>query len=164
LTRKTQALSAKLGCVTGLTLAEMHRTHLPRWLNIFLWLMAEAAIICTDIGQVIGTAIAINLLCPKIPLLGGCALSVFDALFILLFYRPEGKMIVLRTFEWFIAAIVMGVFVCFCVELSKIQADVGHVFKGYLPSRDIFVSQGYATTDLPSPPSYPLLSSPSIPN
>jgi metal iron transporter len=47
-----QALSAKLGCVTGMDLAQMNRAYLPRWLNWGLYLMAEAAIICTDIGQV----------------------------------------------------------------------------------------------------------------
>jgi metal iron transporter len=125
-----------------MTLAEMHRKHLPRWLNIFLWMIGEATIIATDIGQVIGTAIAINLLCPKIPLIAGCALSVFDALFILLFYQPQGKINVLRAFEIFIGALVLGVFICFCVELSKISAPVGAVFKGFLPSRDIFVSEG----------------------
>jgi metal iron transporter len=47
-----QALSTKLGCVTGMDLAQMNRAFLPRWLNIGLWLMAEASIICTDISQV----------------------------------------------------------------------------------------------------------------
>jgi metal iron transporter len=47
-----QALSTKLGCVTGMDLAQMNRAFLPRWLNIGLWLMAEASIVCTDISQV----------------------------------------------------------------------------------------------------------------
>jgi hypothetical protein len=45
-------LSAKIGAITGLTLAEMNRFYLPRWLNIVLWIIAEATIICTDVGQV----------------------------------------------------------------------------------------------------------------
>jgi metal iron transporter len=49
---RVQALAVKLGSVTGMDLAQMNRAHLPRWLNIGLWIMAEAAIICTDIGQV----------------------------------------------------------------------------------------------------------------
>jgi metal iron transporter len=92
--------------------------------------------------QVIGTAIAINLLCPKIPLIAGCALSVVDALFILFFYRPDGKLGVLRAFEVFIGALVLGVVVCFCIDLSKVSADAGQVFKGFLPSRTVFVSEG----------------------
>lgn len=47
-----KALSVKLGSVTGMDLAQCNRAYLPRWLNIGLWLMAEAAIVCTDIGQV----------------------------------------------------------------------------------------------------------------
>ena len=49
-----QALAVKLGAVTGLDMAQMNRAYLPRWLNIGLWAMAEAAIVCTDIGQVSG--------------------------------------------------------------------------------------------------------------
>ena len=47
-----QVLCARLGAVTGMTLAECNRVFLPKWLNIGLWLIAEAAIICTDVGQV----------------------------------------------------------------------------------------------------------------
>ena len=47
-----QALAVKLGCVTGMDLAQMNRAHLPTWANWFLYIIAEAAIICTDIGQV----------------------------------------------------------------------------------------------------------------
>lgn len=47
-----KALSTKLGCVTGMDLAQMNRAFLPKWLNIGLWLIAEASIICTDISQV----------------------------------------------------------------------------------------------------------------
>lgn len=46
-----QSLSVKLGTVTGMDMAQMNRAHLPRWLNIGLWIMAEAAIVCTDIGH-----------------------------------------------------------------------------------------------------------------
>ncbi|KAH0542490.1 hypothetical protein FGG08_003086 [Glutinoglossum americanum] len=138
-----QTLSAKLGSVTGMDLAQMNRTFLPRWMNIVLWVMAEAAIICTDIGQVIGTAIALNLLVPKIPLMAGCALSIVDTLFILFFYRPEGSMRGLRAFEVFIAAIVLGVIICFCIQLSMIEdTAVSEVFRGYLPSAEIFRYEG----------------------
>ncbi|KAI9648098.1 hypothetical protein NHQ30_002727 [Ciborinia camelliae] len=93
------ALSTKLGCVTGMDLAQMNRAHLHPWLNIALYILAEAAIICTDIGQVIGTAIALNLLNPKITLTAGCVISVSDTLFILLFYKPDGSIRRLRVFE-----------------------------------------------------------------
>ncbi|RQM07702.1 hypothetical protein DH86_00001719 [Scytalidium sp. 3C] len=129
------SLSIKLGSVTGLNLAEACREYLPWWLNIILYIMAEAA--------VIGTAIAINLLIPKIPLVAGCAISIADVLFILLFYNPNGSMKGLRAFEIFVAALVLGVVVCFCVQLSLIKdTSVGEVFRGYLPSSAIIQSQG----------------------
>lgn len=137
-----QALAAKLGSVTGLNLAEMNRAYLPRWLNYSLYAIAEAAIICTDIGQVIGTAIALNILAPKVPLTAGCAIAIADSLFILAFYRPDGSMRRLRIFEVFVTLFVLGVFISFIIELTKISAPVGHVFDGYVPSREVFVGQG----------------------
>jgi metal iron transporter len=94
-------------------------------------------------SQVIGTAIAINILIPKIPLTAGCALAIADTLFILLFYRPDGSLRGLRAFELFISVFVLGVFICFCIELSLITGTTArHVMDGFLPSREIFVSNG----------------------
>ncbi|EPQ66857.1 Divalent metal ion transporter [Blumeria graminis f. sp. tritici 96224] len=138
-----QSLCIKLGSVSGLNLAEACRAFLPRWLNYFLYGLAELAIIATDVAEVIGTAIAINLLIPKIPLVVGCALSIIDVLFILLFYNPNGSMKYLRSFECFVSVLVLGVVVCFCLQLSLIKdTSVVEVFRGYLPSREVFQSQG----------------------
>ncbi|KUJ21818.1 transporter protein Smf2 [Mollisia scopiformis] len=138
-----QSLCIKLGTVSGLNLAQACREFLPRWLNILLYLMAEAAIIATDIAEVIGTAIAINLLIPQIPLVAGCALSIADVLLILLFYRRNGSMKGLRAFEMFVVALVLGVVICFCIQLSLIKdTSVGEVFRGFLPSSAIIQSQG----------------------
>ena len=95
-----------------------------------------------DRRQVIGTAISINILQPKIPLLGACALSVVDCFTILLVYNPRARLVLIRPFELFIAGIVMAVFVLFCIELGKISVPAGPVFKGFLPSKEIFVGQG----------------------
>jgi metal iron transporter len=92
--------------------------------------------------QVIGAAIAINILIPQIPLVGGCVLSAADTLVILLFYRPDGSLRALRAFELFVTAFVLGVFISFCIELSYVSQPVGDVFDGFLPSREIFVSDG----------------------
>ncbi|CAG8976061.1 hypothetical protein HYALB_00002339 [Hymenoscyphus albidus] len=138
-----QSLCIKLGSVSGLNLAESCRAFLPWWLNIFLYIMAEGAIIATDIAEVIGTAIAINLLIPQIPLVAGCALSIVDVLLILLFYKPNGSMRGLRAFEFFVMALVLGVVVCFCIQLSLIEnTSIGEVFRGYLPSSAIIESDG----------------------
>jgi metal iron transporter len=106
--------------------------------------------------KVIGTAIAINILNPKIPLIGACGISVVDTLFILMFYRSDGSLRRLRVFEVFVAAFVAGIFVMYCIELSYISADVGQVFKGYLPSREIFVSSGSVLPPSYIPASFPL--------
>lgn len=93
--------------------------------------------------QVIGTAIAINLLIPKIPLVAGCAISILDVLVILMFYKPNGSIKGLRAFEMFVVALVLGVVVCFCIQLSLIKdTSVGEVFQGYLPSSVVVRSDG----------------------
>jgi metal iron transporter len=139
-----QSLSIKLGTVSGLNLAEACRAFLPRWLNYFLYAMAEGAIIATDIAEVIGTAIAINLLVPKIPLVAGCALSILDVMVILFFYQPNNSMRGLRAFEFFVVLLVLAVVVCFCVQLSLIppSTSAGDVFRGYLPSSAITEQKG----------------------
>lgn len=90
----------------------------------------------------IGSAIALNLLL-KIPLVAGCAITLVDVFFILLFYRPNGSMVHIRIFEYFVMALVIGVVVCFCIQLSYIQdTPVGTVFRGYLPSAEVIRGNG----------------------
>ncbi|KAK3080858.1 hypothetical protein LTS18_012451 [Coniosporium uncinatum] len=137
-----QSLCVKLGTVTGLNLAENCRAHLPPWLNYVLYFFAESAIIATDIAEVIGTAIALNVLL-NVPLVAGCAISIVDVLIILFFYRPTGPMRSLRFFEFFVMLLVLGVVVCFCYQLSLIRdTPVGDVFRGYLPSSALVESKG----------------------
>lgn len=91
----------------------------------------------------IGSAIALNILI-KVPLVAGCALTLVDVLIILIFHDPSGSMRRLRCFEYFVIALVLGVVVCFCIELSYIEGvSVGEVFKGYVPSSSIVEAQGY---------------------
>ena len=91
----------------------------------------------------IGTAIALKLLIPQLPLVAGCAISIFDVLLILLFYRPNGSVKGLRAFEFFVMALVLGVVVCFCYQLGLIRGvSIGEVFRGYLPSAGMIENQG----------------------
>lgn len=86
-------------------------------------------------AEVIGTAIALNLLEPRIPLVAGCAISIADVLIVLLFFNSKGSMKGIRVFEVFVAALVLAVVVCFCVQLGLIKnTTAGEVFLGYLPS------------------------------
>ncbi|EME83860.1 uncharacterized protein MYCFIDRAFT_53810 [Pseudocercospora fijiensis CIRAD86] len=138
-----QSLCIRMSTVTGLDLAEMNKEHCPRWLNYLLYFFGEAAVIATDIAEVIGFAIALNLLAPKLPVVAGCAISILDVMFILLFYQPEGSMRALRAFECFVMFLVLGVVICFCYQLSLVKgATPGEVFKGYLPSSAIVQGQG----------------------
>lgn len=123
-------------------LAQMNHRYLPRWLELSVYAVAEACIICTDLGQVIGTAIALNMLIPQIPLWAGCVISVADTLLILVFYNDKGELRRIRIFEIFIALLVMTVFVVICVALGMIRAPAGQVFLGYVPTREIFVGTG----------------------
>lgn len=96
----------------------------------------------TNSTKVIGSAIALNLLL-KIPLVAGCALTLVDVLVILLFYSPDGSMRRLRAFEFFVMALVLGVVICFCIQLSLIEnTSVGEVIKGYVPSSSVVRGQG----------------------
>merc|ERR1711939_1199470 len=138
-----QTLCIKLGTASGLNLAQACRAFLPRWMNYILYFFAEVAIIATDIAEVIGFAIGLNLLVPAIPLVAGCAISILDVMLILLFYQPHGSMKSLRLFEFFIIGLVLAVVMCFCIQLSLIEeTSVGKVFRGYVPSSAITEQQG----------------------
>lgn len=123
-------------------LAQLNHRHLPRWLELAVYAAAEACIICTDLGQVIGTAISLNILIPKLPLPVACVISAVETLFILLFYRPNGELRRVRAFEIFIAVLVLALAVTICVTLAMISAPAKDVFRGFLHSREIFVGDG----------------------
>ena len=75
--------------------------------------------------------------------MAGCALTLVDVLVILLFYNPSGSMRRLRAFELFVMALVLGVVVCFCIELSLLNhTSIGEVFRGYVPSSAVVQGEG----------------------
>lgn len=140
-----QSLCIDLGTVTGMNLAQMTRAHCPRWLNYTSYFFGESAIIATDMAEVIGTAIALSMLSNgKIPLVAGCAISIVDVLFILIFYRQNGASLTARRmFEFFVAVLVLGVVICFCIQLSFIKGvSPREVFRGYVPSSALVQGQG----------------------
>jgi metal iron transporter len=136
-----QTLCLKLGSVTGMDLAENCREHLPVWLCYVIYALAEIAIIATDLAEVVGTAIALNILF-NVPLSVGVALTVIDVLLVLMVYQPTGPLNIVRYFEYMVAILVFVVVVCFGIELGKISADVGEVLNGFLPSKDLVESSG----------------------
>jgi len=137
-----QCMSVKLGSVTGLDLAQMNHQHLHRWVELFIYAVAEAAIVCTDLSQVIGTAIAINILNPKIPTWAGCIISVLDTLLILLVYTRTGELRRMRFFEAFVGILVLIIFVTICVTLGMVSEPASEVFLGFIPSKAVFSGTG----------------------
>ena len=75
--------------------------------------------------------------------MAGCALTIIDVLIILVFYTPKGSLRRLRFFEFFVVALVLGVVICFCIQLSFVaETSAGEVFRGYIPSAAIVRGQG----------------------
>jgi len=137
-----QCLCAKLGAVTGLDLAQNCKKHLPYGLNIALYILAEIAIIATDLAEVVGTAISLNILF-DVPLALGVVLTVVDVLIVLMAYKPNGSMKWIRVFEAFVSVLVVMTVICFGIELF--YADLGpakEIFKGFLPSRAVIDADG----------------------
>lgn len=135
-----QILSAKLGAVTGLDLAANCRENLPHRLNIFIYVLAEIAIIATDLAEVVGTAIALNILF-NLPLFLGVIVTVVDVLVVLMAYRPNGPLLFIRVFEGFVSVLVAATVVCFGIELFQVSKDpdfsMVEVLKGFLPNKDV---------------------------
>lgn len=137
-----QCLCAKLGAVTGLDLAQNCKKHLPYGLNIALYILAEIAIIATDLAEVVGTAIALNILF-GVPLALGVVLTVVDVLIVLMAYRPNGSMKWIRIFETFVSLLVLLTVICFGIELFYV--DLGpakELFSGFLPSKAVIDGDG----------------------
>lgn len=137
-----QYLCARLGAVTGLDLAQNCKKHLPFGLNITLYILAEMAIIATDLAEVVGTAISLNILF-HIPLALGVILTVVDVLIVLLAYKPNGSMKGIRVFEAFVSLLVVLTVVCFTVELFYAKlGPAKEIFSGFLPSKAVFEGDG----------------------
>jgi metal iron transporter len=124
----------------------MNHKHMPRWLELVVYAVTEAVIICTDISAVIGTAFAWTVLIPALPLAAACVLTVVDCLIILAFYSPTGTLRNIRAFELFMGGLLLAMVITVAVCLGKVNPDAGQVFKGFLPSREMFVNDGLYTT------------------
>jgi manganese transport protein len=130
-----QALSVRLGIATGRDLAQACRAHYSRPVNIMLWLACEAAIIACDLAEVIGTAIALQLLF-GIPLIAGALITAFDA-FVLLLLMNKG----FRFLEAFVIALLLVIAVCFAVQIVAAAPPVMAVLRGFVPSPEIVTNR-----------------------
>ncbi|PPQ94583.1 hypothetical protein CVT25_011895 [Psilocybe cyanescens] len=150
-----QVLASRLGCVTGIDLASHTRlllynrpkhTLLYRWLGLYpLYVLAEVAIIATDLAELLGSAIALCMLFPKLELWQGVLITAFDVILILGMGDPlRGKPV--RMFELLIGAMVLAVLICMIVIISKVDVNWAHAFEGYIPSKHIFAQGGVYTS------------------
>ncbi|MCE2901525.1 MAG: Nramp family divalent metal transporter [Gemmatimonas sp.] len=126
-----QGLASKLGIVTGRDLAQACRDHYPPRVAFALWVLCELAIAACDLAEVIGTAIALNLLF-SIPLPWGIAITALDVM-IVLWLQNHG----FRMLEALVIALVAVVGGCFLFELVISRPDLGAVARGFVPTTEI---------------------------
>ncbi len=126
-----QSLCARLAIGSGRDLAQACRDAFPKSVSFVLWIFAEIAIIATDIAEVVGTAIGLNLLF-GMPLEIGVIITALDVFLILWLQR-----IGFRWVEAFIISLLGVIFVCFFFQIAMADPDWGGVIRGFAPTVDI---------------------------
>src|SRR6476661_5589393 len=126
-----QALSVRLGIASGRDLAQACRDAYSRPVTIGLWILCEIAIAACDLAEVLGAAIALNLLF-GIPLLVGVCLTALDVI-IVLSMQHQG----FRYVEALVVLLILGIAGCFAVELWLAKPPLGAVARGFLPTLEI---------------------------
>lgn len=126
-----QHLSVKLGVVAERDLAQACRDHFSPTTNFILWIFCEIAIAACDLAEVIGSAIAVNLLF-QIPLTWGIVITTIDVLFILLL-QSKG----FRWIESIVGGLIFIILACFVYELVISEPAVNEIFGGLVPKAEI---------------------------
>lgn len=130
-----QALCARLGIVTGRDLAQACRDHYSPAVSFALWIFCELAISACDLAEVIGSAIALNLLF-KIPIVFGVCITALDVLAIL-YIQHKG----FRFLEALVIVLILTIGGCFFTEIIFSRPDVAQVFRGFIPTTEIVSNQ-----------------------
>jgi len=126
-----QALAVRLGIASGRDLAQACRDSYSTPVTIGLWVLCEIAIAACDLAEVIGAAIALNLLF-GLPLIWGVCITALDVL-VVLFLQHRG----FRYVEALVVALILGIAVCFAVEIWLASPEVGAVATGFVPRLEI---------------------------
>ena len=124
-----QALALKLGIVTGRDLAQACRDQFSKPVGVALWVLAEIAISATDLAEVVGSAVAIQLLF-GLPLLVGVLITALDVILVL-FLNSKG----FRYIEAIVGALIAVISLCFVAELIFARPDWGGVLLGFIVPR-----------------------------
>ena len=122
-----QSLSARLGIVRGRDLAQANRETYPKYINYALYGLAEIAIAATDLAEILGMAIGIQLL-TGLPVIWGVSITVLDTFLFLLLQRLG-----MRKMEAFIIALVAVIGISFLIEIILAKPNLGEVVKGFVP-------------------------------
>lgn len=131
-----QHLSLKLGIATGRDLAQACRDHYSRPVAIGLWFLCEVAIAACDLAEVIGSAIALNLLF-GIPLAVGVCITALDVL-LLLYLQHRG----FRWLESIVAALIFVILLCFAYEIILARPEVSAILGGLVPQKEVVTDPG----------------------
>lgn len=131
-----QSMTVRLGIATGKDLAQMTRHFLSKPVAIIFWIIAELAIIATDIAEVIGSAIALDLIF-GIPLIVGALITVFDV-FLLLFIMRFG----FRKIEAIVGTLIFTVLAIFVFEVFISSPQLTDILNGFVPHKEIVTNQG----------------------
>lgn len=126
-----QSLCVRLGVATGRDLAQACRDYFSPRVNFFLWVLCEIAIAACDLAELLGSAIALQLLF-GIPLLWGVCITALDVL-VLLFLQGKG----FRYVEALVITLVATVGICFTAEIIFSRPDAGGILLGYIPKGEI---------------------------
>jgi manganese transport protein len=129
-----QALAAKLGIVTGRDLAQACRDYFSKPVSFALWVLCEIAIAACDLAELIGSAIALNLLF-GIPLFWGICITALDILIVLLLQNKG-----FRYIEAFVIALIIIIAGCFVVELAMANPSLKAIAHGFIPSSQIITN------------------------
>jgi manganese transport protein len=131
-----QGLASKLGIVTGRDLAQACRDHYSRGTSFVLWVLCEIAIAACDLAEVIGTAIALNLLF-GIPLTWGIIITAVDVMLILALQQKG-----FRILEAVVIVLMATIGACFLFEIIISRPDMAGVAAGFIPSASILTDSG----------------------
>jgi manganese transport protein len=122
-----QSLSARLGIVRGLDLAQASKNAYPRFVNFWLYILAQIAIIACDLAEIIGMAIGLKLLF-NLPLIWGVSLTITDTI-LMLYLMNKG----MRKLEGFIISMIFIVGLSFLIEMFIVNPSVVEIAKGFAP-------------------------------
>lgn len=129
-----QYLALKLGIVAGRDLAQACKDHYSKPVNLFLWILAEIAIIACDLAEVIGSALGLYLLF-NIPLVAGVIITAFDVFILLLLQQKS-----FRYLESLVIVLIVTILACFTFNILLSQPDFAALLYGFIPTSKLITN------------------------